>query len=112
MSSLKYRNLVLNKRLILTFQINTYVSSCIRLVSIIASVETADEGAPDEGAGLFSPFSFVLFSDLCDPEDEDGRSDSSGFGCIRVKGNSATNSLKKDKNIDMVYISFKFNLPS
>ena len=48
---------------------------------------------PSAVVALSSPFSFVLASDLWEPDDEDGRS-SSGFGCINVNGNSATNSLK------------------
>ena len=42
-----------------------------------------------------SPFSLVLVSDLCDPDEDEGRSLSSGFGCISVNGSSATNSLQK-----------------
>lgn len=43
---------------------------------------------------LFSPFSLALRSvDLWDPEEDEGRSVSSGFGCMSVNGSSATNSL-------------------
>ena len=70
---------------------DTHVSSCMRLVSTMGS--TAGLLPPSAVAALSSPFSFVLASDLWEPDDEDGRS-SSGFGCINVNGNSATNSLK------------------
>jgi hypothetical protein len=53
--------------------------------------------SPDDVAAfeVGSPFSLVLVSDLCDPEDDDGRSSSNGLGCINVNGNSATSSLQR-----------------
>ena len=67
----------------------TYVSSWIRFVSTKVSTTLASEPLEPD-----SPFSLVLLdSDLCEL-DEEGRSSSKGFGCIRVKGNSATSSLK------------------
>ncbi len=87
-----------------TAEKETYVSSWIRLVSTSGLVDAAVVDvasfspfvvvvvAPD-----VSPFSLVLDSDLCEPDDDDGRSDSSGFGCISVNGSSATNSLLNKK---------------
>ena len=89
----------------------TYVSNWMRLVSTSGSVTAgaaADDAvgaaAEDEDAAAVverlasaptaSPFSLPLISDLCEPELELGRSESSGFGCINVKGSSATSSLK------------------
>ena len=76
-----------------------YVSSWIRFVSTrtldTAGVEPEVAEAADSLSPFpVSPFSFVLDSDLCDPDDDEGRSLSSGFGCIRVNGSSATSSLK------------------
>ena len=69
----------------------TYVSSWIRLVSTIGSIGGLLLAS---ATALFSsPFSFALVSDLWEPDEEDGRS-SSGLGCIKVNGNSATNSLQ------------------
>jgi hypothetical protein len=98
-----------------TAEKETYVSSWIRLVSTSGLVDAAVVDvasfspfvvvvvAPD-----VSPFSLVLDSDLCDPDDDDGRSDSSGFGCISVNGSSATNSLlnKKRGNYKKHFIMF------
>ena len=70
-------------------KVRTYVSSWIRFVSTKVSTTLASEPLEPD-----SPFSLVLLdSDLCEL-DEEGRSSSKGFGCIRVKGNSATSSLK------------------
>ena len=81
----------------------TYVSNWIRLVSTSGLVDAAVDVASFSPfvvvvvAPDVSPFSLVLDSDLCDPDDDDGRSDSSGFGCISVNGSSATNSLLNKK---------------
>lgn len=72
----------------------TYVSSWIRLVSTMGS--TGGLLLASAAAAFSSPFSFALVSDLWEPDEEDGRS-SSGLGCIKVNGNSATNSLKIKK---------------
>ena len=81
----------------------TYVSNWIRLVStsglVVVVVVAVDKAASFSPLAVVSPFSFVLVSDLCDPDEEHGRSLSSGFGCISVNGNSATSSLKNTKNI-------------
>ena len=87
------------KYLMASYVRQTHVSNWMRLVSMSTSP---------------SPFSLPLTatapsakpvdcgtsdSDLCDPEEELGRSKycSSGFGCIRVKGSSATSSLKRSR---------------
>lgn len=59
-------------------------------IATAPAANPADSGASD--------------SDLCDPEDELGRSKncSSGLGCIRVKGNSATSSLNSE--LAMLYL--------
>ena len=76
------------------------MSSWIRLVSTSTLVVACDVDDDEAAADSFSPFpvspfSLVLDSDLCDPDDDEGRSVSSGFGCISVNGSSATSSLKE-----------------
>ena len=70
----------------------TYGSNWMRFVSTRSSTIFC---SPEVCFEVDSPFSFMLESDLCDPEEEEGRSSSSGLGCINVKGNSATRSLKR-----------------
>ena len=72
---------------------DTHVSNCIRFVSTMGSAVLPLGCATTALAAFSSPFSFILVSDLWEPEEEDGRS-SSGFGCINVKGSSATSSLQ------------------
>jgi hypothetical protein len=109
---LSYKIQLYKKEMTRTAEKATYVSSWIRLVSTSGLVDAAVASfspfvvvvvAPD-----VSPFSLVLDSDLCDPDDDDGRSDSSGFGCISVNGSSATNSLlnKKRGNFKTHFIMF------
>ena len=98
-----------------TAEKETYVSSWIRLVSTSGLVDAAVDVASFSPfvvvvvAPDVSPFSLVLDSDLCDPDDDDGRSDSSGFGCISVNGSSATNSLlnKKEEILKRIYYVFQ-----
>ena len=74
------------------------MSSWIRLVStrtLVVACDVDDAAAADSFSPFpVSPFSLVLDSDLWDPDDDDGRSVSSGFGCISVNGSSATSSLQ------------------
>ena len=67
----------------------------MRLVSTRSSTIFCSPEVDEAGCfPVVSPFSFVMLdSDLCEPEEEDGRSSSSGFGCISVNGSSATRSL-------------------
>lgn len=77
----------------------------MRFVSINASAPSSPppfafpDAVEEADAAAFPPAAVVpaTDSDLCEPEDELGRSKncSSGLGCISVKGSSATNSLKK-----------------
>jgi len=79
----------------LVIRTNQYqlVSTSGLVVVVVVAVDKAASFSP-LAVDDVSPFSFVLVSDLCDPDDEQGRSLSSGFGCINVNGNSATSSLK------------------
>ena len=100
---LSYKIQLYKEEMTRTAEKETYVSSWIRLVSTSGLVDAAVDVASFSPfvvvvvAPDVSPFSLVLDSDLCDPDDDDGRSDSSGFGCISVNGSSATNSLLNKK---------------
>ena len=85
---------------------DTHVSNCIRFVSTMGSAVLPLGCATPALAAFSSPFSFILASDLWEPDEEDGRS-SSGFGCISVKGSSATSSLKY-KKIRVLKLSLPF----